>query len=341
MPDKKKIKINFLDFWDDFNKNDNIFVDILKKHYDVEISSNPDFLFVTYMHFVDRPYEYTEYDCVRILVSWDALYPDFNTFDYAITNFKMECGDRHLWYPYGFVDVKKIRKLESDKRSISDDILAEKVNFCDFIYSHSDMFGAWRDKAYDAFNEYRPVLSAGSYRNNMPKSEKVTMTNKFFIQKTCKFSIAFEGFSERGYISEKIFDAYRANTIPIYYGNSETVKDILNPKSYINISDYGNDMKKVLDRVKYLDSNDDRYISMLNEPVFINHNYFDEMYSKLEKFLVHIFDQDSEKAVRRIKGITPRTQEILLNNYYKFRTQYKPVYWTFKVIEKIKSFLKK
>ena len=40
----KKIKINFVDFQKDLSEN-NDFLDILSRHYYVEISDNPDYLF--------------------------------------------------------------------------------------------------------------------------------------------------------------------------------------------------------------------------------------------------------------------------------------------------------
>jgi len=42
---KKKIKIEFSDFWGGFNKTDNYFYNLLKEEFDIEISSQPDYLF--------------------------------------------------------------------------------------------------------------------------------------------------------------------------------------------------------------------------------------------------------------------------------------------------------
>ena len=45
MKNKKKIKINFKYFWEGFDPEDNFFINLLRKQYDVKISDNPDFLF--------------------------------------------------------------------------------------------------------------------------------------------------------------------------------------------------------------------------------------------------------------------------------------------------------
>jgi len=335
--DRKKIKINFLDFWKDLDKENNIFTNILKKHFDVEISDTPDFLFVTYMTFAKNPYMFTEYDCVRILVSWDTLYPDFNVFDYAISNWTIECNDRHLWYPMAFVDINNMISIQDKHTKVPENILNKKDKFCDFIYSRGNEKGNWRDKAFDIFSQYKPITSVGSYRNNDPQNKKVSMATKISVQEKCKFSIAFEGIVEQGYISEKIFDAFRANSIPIYYGHNDTVNRILNPASYINIADYDYDLDRVLDKVKILDEDDERYLNMLREPVFVTNTFAQDMYKSLEEFLVHICDQTPEDAIRRIKELRPHTQELLLNRFYKIRTKYKLLYYFVVVVEKIKE----
>ena len=42
---KRTIKINFADFWSDFNPNDNFIINVLRKQYDVDVVDKPDYLF--------------------------------------------------------------------------------------------------------------------------------------------------------------------------------------------------------------------------------------------------------------------------------------------------------
>ena len=42
---KKKIKINFKNFWEGFDPNENLFINALKKIYEVELSETPDYVF--------------------------------------------------------------------------------------------------------------------------------------------------------------------------------------------------------------------------------------------------------------------------------------------------------
>lgn len=59
----KKIKINFVDFWESFNPESNMFMGLLRQRYEVELSEQPDFL--VYSVFGKK---HLQYDCVRIFL---------------------------------------------------------------------------------------------------------------------------------------------------------------------------------------------------------------------------------------------------------------------------------
>ena len=46
----KKLKVDFKDFWIDFNKNDNIFLFLLNKEYDIILDNNPDIIITGNKH---------------------------------------------------------------------------------------------------------------------------------------------------------------------------------------------------------------------------------------------------------------------------------------------------
>ena len=58
----KKIKIKYVDFWPSLNPEDFIFTKLLRKHFEVEISDNPDYIFYSLIGNKD----YLNYDCIRI-----------------------------------------------------------------------------------------------------------------------------------------------------------------------------------------------------------------------------------------------------------------------------------
>ena len=79
MKSKKKIKINFVDFYNGFDKDNNQFLDILKDRYEVIISDEPDYIIYSCFG-----YDHLSYNCVRIFYTGECYTPDFNECDYAI-----------------------------------------------------------------------------------------------------------------------------------------------------------------------------------------------------------------------------------------------------------------
>jgi len=92
--------------------------------------------------------------------------------------------------------------------------------------------------------------------------------DKLEFLKGYKFTIAFENSSFPGYTTEKIAEAFTANTIPIYWGNPLVGRDF-NPESFINCHNFDS-FDKVIDHVIKVDNDDDLYRKYISSPAFIN-----------------------------------------------------------------------
>ena len=59
---KKHIRIKFVDFWDDFIPENNLFYQILAERYDVELSDEPEYLFYSVFgeEYLRMPLSYLE-----------------------------------------------------------------------------------------------------------------------------------------------------------------------------------------------------------------------------------------------------------------------------------------
>ena len=70
----KTVKIQFVDMPMEFDVNDNFILTMLRKHYEVELTENPDFLFYSFggLEFLKKQ------DCVRIYVGGEPIIPNFN-----------------------------------------------------------------------------------------------------------------------------------------------------------------------------------------------------------------------------------------------------------------------
>jgi hypothetical protein len=124
------------------------------------------------------------------------------------------------------------------------------------------------------------------------------VANKFDLQVKTKFTIAFENSSSNGYTTEKILQAFSAQTVPIYWGNPKVSEDF-NPASFINCHDYTS-FEEVIARVKELDNDDELFLKMLQTPI---HNgdktHYDFYTEQIGAFLHSIVTVDKSYAFRR------------------------------------------
>ncbi|MDO4748242.1 MAG: glycosyltransferase family 10 [Eubacteriales bacterium] len=301
----------------DFNPNDNSILDILKKHYDVEICDDPDYLFcgVLYKGYFNQGL-YDKYildsSKIRILINGENLIPDYNLVDYSVCQYPIDYIDRNLYFPCGieaFTNRRTFfRELQDKGRDYSKEFLNTKEYFASFIASHDSEHNI-RGDFFKALNARKRVESVGSYLNNMPNGETVDWldgSKEAFLRK-CKFSLCFEDAKEEGFVSDKIVKAFCADTVPIYYGSSN-IKDIFNEKAFIDISDYP-DFDSAIDKILEIASNDELYFDMLRQPIFNNPTYLQQKYAELESFLCHIIDQPIDKACRRSRCVAGETHE--------------------------------
>ncbi len=306
---KKKIKINFDGFWSSFDIYNNMFYNILKEKYDVSISEDPDYLFVSSN---GRIYNYMKYDCIRILYTGEEITPDFNCFDYAIGFDYMEFGDRYLRYPFCFYSPDGPFDSESLSTDQAYQILKEKDIFCNLIYWEESINGK-RAELFNAISSYKSVRSDGRLLNNVG-GNGISYTEKWKILRRSKFTIACEGCCYPGVVTEKMTMPLVAHSIPIFYGN-DRVCDEFNENAFINCHSY-NDIDSLVDKIRELDNDDELYIKMLSAYPYVKKDYTVELYDQLKSFLFHIFDQDPDQAKRRVNSLISNYYS---NSYNKFR----------------------
>jgi len=177
-------------------------------------------------------------------------------------NIQTDLKKRKIWFP--FLICRNPEEYVV-KRNIEYSL---KNKFCAFAVSNDKC--PMRNNFFKyVCDNYKKVDSLGKHLKNTNEELKGWATELTFINnfKKYKFMICFENESSPFYITEKLGNAYLAGCIPIYWGMKD-VDYIINPKCFIHIRDE-TDFKEALERIKFLDSNEEEYKKMLNEPFFM------------------------------------------------------------------------
>ena len=310
--EKKTVKVQFSGFWRGCDPMRDVkLVKVLQKHYNVVVSDKPDYLICgPYEPF----YEHVNYPCVRILSSGENYMPDLNLVDYAISPYPISLYDRCFRQPVGLYNNEKCAYcLTRDQKHFDESFLKEKTVFANFCASHESE-GGIRGSFFKALCEYKKVDSIGTYLNNTGVTVKLHDGTKTAYQRKCKFTLCFESTSDRGFNTEKLVDAFASDTIPVYYGDPE-IGDTFNKAAFIDLSDYAS-FDEAIEKIKELDQDDEKYLAMMNQPIFVHPEEVASLDERFEQFVLHIFEQPLEEAYRRCRVYYPFYHELYLRRSY-------------------------
>jgi len=314
----KTVKIKFAGKWEGITPEENTVCYWLKKNgYDVQVTDDADYIICDVLG--EYHYEYCQYPQVRIFESGENVTPDFNLVDYAISRYPITFGDRNFYYPGCTMAGSHWHALAKKDRNYPAEFLQEKPYFANLIARHDCEYN-YRSIFFEKLNAYKRVESAGPLLYNMPDGVKVNWLDdsKTNFQRKCKFTICFESIAHEGFITEKITDAFFADTIPIYYGSS-CVKEIFNQDAFIHVPDYES-FDAVVEKIMELDQDDEKYLAMLRQPILVDPDLPRRLDEELEKYILHIFEQPPEKAYRRCRAYYPQWQNEFLEKASKPKT---------------------
>ena len=280
MDSRRTVRLWFSDFWPIFKIEDNFFLKIIDKKYNIILDDkNPEFLF--YSVFGNN---FENYNCMKIQFLGEQLRPDLKKADYAMSFDYIENNPRHYRLPlYGFYD-----DLESLTQPVDiEKVMQQKTRFCNFICSNPNP--KYRTDFFKKLSKYKKVDSGGLVLNNLGGRVRDKMQ---FISKY-KFTMAFENESYPGYTTEKIIEPMLSRSIPIYWGN-KFVGEEFNAKSFVNRHDYAND-DEMIECIIQIDNDDSLWAEYLTQPCFIDNKlnkYVDR--DNILSFFDKIFNSDKE-----------------------------------------------
>ncbi len=254
-----KIRLDFCDFWPGFPKTNNFIYNLLKEKFEVEICDCPDFLI-----FADLgQHVHRVHNCVKIFMCPENFRPDFRLYDYAFTCHQIDDPRNLRWPPYArYLTPQMLTKENED----AEQIFASKTGFCCMLAGYSNRKTRIRDEFFHKLCQYKKVDSAGTTMNNV--GHHVTWNLKAEFLKHYKFYLAFENAVVPGWTTEKIADAMRARTVPIYWGNPGIAAEF-NPKSFLNYFDFPS-AEALIEKIIELDQDKAKYMEYLRQPYFHN-----------------------------------------------------------------------
>jgi hypothetical protein len=274
---KKKIKIDFSDFWGGYNKTDNYFYNLLKEEFDIEISNQPEYLFFSIFG-----NSHQNYKCTKIFYTGENIAPPMNYCDWSFS-FDYLDDTRNYRLPHyllydGYYELERPKVIE--------ELMANR-KFCNFVASNGNC--QERNWFVQELSKYKKVDSGGRWVNNIGYA----VTDKRKFQSEYKFSVAFENNAYRpqhiGYTTEKIMEPMTVNSIPLYWGNPKIDLEF-NPKSFVNFYDHGN-FNDMIEKIIELDREDDKYLEVLRTPWFENNiTPENNKLENIKSFLYKIFN---------------------------------------------------
>ncbi len=266
---KPVLKVKFLN---DFPRPDkrslpSIIDDIVKEKYRV-VSSDNDYDLV-----FDDPYDKDDINnnnidqsALKFFYTPEAVKPDLNKYDLSI-GFDYINHPNYIRLPYYYF-VKKFQKrlhTQYDREKDLGKCNPNKEHFACFLVSNNTPHDGVlaRNSIFHKLSKYKHVLSGGRLFNNT--RHPLTSKEAREILPTCKFVIAYENQTHDGYITEKLFQAYYAGAVPIYYASDTAVSDI-NKKAIINAKDFY-DEDALVEYIKKVDNDSNMYCEIWNNNI--------------------------------------------------------------------------
>lgn len=290
----KEIRINFVDFWPDLDKENNYFTNILKEYYKVIIDTNsPEILFFSLFG-----YEHLRYCCKKIFFTGENKRPNFNACDFAFS-FDYNNKKNHYRLPlYSlYIDdhqlkdsIQKIKPKEELKN-----IWEKKTKFCAMVVSNPR--AKERIDFFKRLSKIKQVDSGGGVLNNVGGrvKDKLEFINQY------KFVIAFENEIYDGYTTEKIIEPMFKDCIPIYWGNKLVYKDF-NPKRFINYHDFENE-EDLFQKLLEIEKNPELALSILSEPIFSSERVsYKEERQNVYKSVKQVLESKEKNVFNTYKG---------------------------------------
>lgn len=168
------------------------------------------------------------------------------------------------------------------------ELYSERIKVIDYFDNTSPDTFSFYGKGWNQPQKYNIYQKLFGYKKYKTFKGATNYQEKLEVLSNAKFCLCFENSIEEGYISEKIFDCFKAGCIPIYLG-APNVTDYIPKDCFIDYRRF-NDIDELFVFLKSVNEKDyNRYIynieKLINSSAFVD-NWFEKGFEK--KFIESI-----------------------------------------------------
>ncbi len=284
-PDSRpQIKLAFSDFGTNVSLERSSFLMLVAENFNIKFCDFDEADFLIYNCFGFRHAQFKK--GIKIFFTEENRLPDWTACDYAFTHELLET-ERHMRVPCyvsrALHDPHVMKGLMERPLITHDDLRDNPRKFCSFVFRNGAC--KTRNRFFKKLSQYKKIDSGGVLFNNIGYRVEA----KAAFQRQYKFSIAFENEAHPGYQTEKLPDALRARTLPVYWGNIEASKEF-DSRSFLDYSAFRNE-DELIEKIIEIDRNDDLLLEYLNAPILLERSRQALSAERLIGRLEHIFSQ--------------------------------------------------
>lgn len=277
-----------LGFADTFKTTETFFTELLSQRYSViRDDQNPDYLIFGDRNFGNSNERFNGQNVIKIFFTGENERPWDYYAHYALSFDHLDNG-KQMRFPHYVLYEYDHNIMLRHKRTDTDDI--DSKGFCSFVQKNPN--AEKRNWYFHELSKYKPVTAAGPLFNNTNGVMPDGVVGKVDLMCDYKFALVFENATHPGYLTERLYEALCAKTIPIYWGSATAAIDF-NPKAFLSWHEYQDDAA-FISAILELDNDKDKYMEMYMQPMFYDRK--PNKYFNTERIL-DWFDRNVYKGV--------------------------------------------
>ena len=190
-----------------------------------------------------------------------------NIVDLAL-GYEIALDDKLVYFPCWILYLLKPEHKEKDILNMINRINKQSANAIEdaVLIARHDKFGT-RKMITDKLNQIVRIKYAGKWKNNTTALWNQYGDDKIKYLSNFKFNICPENSNKYGYVTEKIFQAFQAGTVPIYFGSDNNPEPQIINKNRVIFWDEKN-IKGTIGQIMELKNSEKKYKDFASQPKF-------------------------------------------------------------------------